>query len=283
MDLHKTSNQDRSTQPLKATLMRFIAAIVLACCIVEPAVARAPSLVNVLYAGSLVTPMEGPVKDALRAQGVDFQGQPGGSKALAHLIGAGLKTPDVFISVDPALVTGLGDKVASSDTFANTSLGIGWSDKSAYAALFADVAAGKKSLLDALATPGLRVGRTDPKLDPKGGYTVAGMKIFAGDAGEARLLGADDNAMQVFPEEDLLVRIEGGEADVGFFYRTEAVARGLHFIALPGKASLADKITYTIALMKNAPHPDAASAFVSFIRTGAGKTILQNAGLEYRP
>jgi ABC-type Fe3+ transport system substrate-binding protein len=35
--------------------------------------------------------------------------------------------------------------------------------------------------------------------------------------------------------------------------------------------------------MKNAPHPDAASAFVNFIRTGDGKTILQRAGLEYRP
>jgi molybdate/tungstate transport system substrate-binding protein len=268
---------------LKVWPMRALAIVALAVCVVTPAVAQAPNTVNVLYAGSLVTPMEGPIKEALRAQGVDFQGQPGGSKALAHLIDAGLKTPDVFVSVDPALVTGLGDKVASADTFAGTSLGIAWSDKSADAALFADVVAGKTSLLDALSTPGLRIGRTDPKLDPKGGYTIAGMKILAGDTAELRILGTDDNAMQVFPEEDLLVRIEGGEADVGFFYRTEAVARGLHFFALPGKASLSDRITYTIALMKNAPHPDAARAFVAFIRTGAGKTILQRAGLEYRP
>jgi len=279
----RTSRRSFGRLGLNALNMRLLVSMLLTLCVATPAIAQAPAVVNVLYAGSLVTPMEGPIKDALRAQGTDFQGQPGGSKALAHLISARLKTPDVFISVDPTLVAGLGDKVASADTFASTSLGIGWSDKSTDAALFADVAAGKESLLDALATPRLRIGRTDPKLDPKGGYTVAGMKILAGDAGEARILGADDNAMQVFPEEDLLVRIEGGEADVGFFYRTEAVARGLHFLPLPGAASLSDKITYTIALMKNAPHPDAASAFVTFIRSGAGKTILQHAGLEYRP
>lgn len=264
-------------------IRRLLAFLTLATFAAVPARAQAPITVNVLYAGSLVTPMEGPIKDGLRAEGIEFEGQPGGSKALAHLIDAGLKKPDVFISVDPALVRGLGDKVASSATFAATSLGVGWSDASKFAGLFADVAAGRTALVDALATPGLRIGRTDPRVDPKGAYTLQGMKILAGDAGERRILGDDDNANQVFPEEDLLVRIEGGEADVGFFYRTEAVARGLHFYALPGKASLRDRITYTIAVMKNAPHPGAADAFAAFIRTGEGKAILTRAGLEYLP
>ncbi len=227
--------------------------------------------------------MEGPIKAALRANGIDFEGEPGGSKALAHLIGAGLKSPDVFVSVDPALVRELGDKVARATTFASTSLGIGWSDASKYAPLFASVAEGKTPLLDALSTPGLRIGRTDPKEDPKGVYTITAMKLFAGEAAARRILGDDDNAMQVFPEESLLVRVEGGEADVGFFYRTEAIARALHFYALPGKASLRDTITYTIAVMKAAPDPAAARAFFDFICGGAGKRILQQAGLEYGP
>lgn len=236
---------------------------------------------SVLYAGSLVTQMEGPIKDALRSRGIDFQGEPGGSKALAHLIDSGIKSPDVFISVNPSLVTGLGAKVASATTFAGTSLGIGWSDKSKAASLFNNVVAGKTTLLNALSTPGLRIGRTDPKLDPKGAYTIEAMKMLAGEGGEHRILGDDDNAMQVFPEEDLLSRIDLGEADVGFFYRTEAIVRGLHFVALPGKASLSDKITYTLAIMKNAPHPAQARAFADFILTGAGKPILQKAGIDY--
>jgi molybdate/tungstate transport system substrate-binding protein len=265
--------------------MRFLSALsVLGLLFVcAPARAQTPGVVSVLYAGSLVTPMEGPIKDALQAQGVDFQGQSGGSKQLANLIVAGLKTPDVFISVNPKLVSGLGPKVSSSVTFAGTSLGIGWTDQSKYASLFASVADGKVALLDALATPGLRIGRTDPKLDPKGQYTIEGMTLLAGAARERAILGDDDNAMQVFPEEDLLVRVEGGEADVGFFYRTEAIARGFHFIPLPGKAALRDQITYTIALMRDAPHPQAAKAFVDFIVSGDGKTILEKAGLEYIP
>jgi molybdate/tungstate transport system substrate-binding protein len=247
----------------------------------SPASASSDDVVSVLYAGSLVTPMEGPIKAALAQQGIDFQGQGAGSKMLANLIAAGAKQPDIFISVDPKLVTGLGPKVARATTFASTSLGIGWSDKSKYASLFASVAAGKTPIVAALSTPGLAIGRTDPQLDPKGVYTLQAMTLLAGADGEKRVLGAPENEAQIFPEEDLLARIDTGQADVGFFYRTEAIARGLHFVPLPGKAAMSDKITYTIAVMRDAPHPTQASAFEDFILNGAGKRILQDAGIEY--
>jgi molybdate/tungstate transport system substrate-binding protein len=245
------------------------------------AVAQTRSVVSVVYAGSLVTPMEGPIKAALAQQGIDFQGQGAGSKMLANLIAAGTKNPDIFISVDPKLVTGLGAKVAHATTFAGTSLGIGWSDRSRQAALFAGVAAGKTPIVAALSTPGLAIGRTDPKLDPKGVYTIQAMTILAGASGAQRILGDPENDAQIFPEEDLLARIDTGQADVGFFYKTEAVARGLHFVPLPGKASMSDKITYTIARLRDAPHPAQAAAFEQFILTGQGKTILQSAGIDY--
>ena len=126
-----------------------------------------PTVVSVLYAGSLVTPMEGPIKAALRAQNVDFQGEGGGSKALANLIVSGVRTPDVFISVDPKLVAKLGDRVASSVTFAGASLGIAWAPQSRYVSLFQSVVAGKTSLQSALQTQGLRIGRTDPIARPQ--------------------------------------------------------------------------------------------------------------------
>ncbi len=247
----------------------------------SPTWASTPQPVSVLYAGSLVTPMEGPIKSALAAQGIDFLGQGAGSKALANLISAGLKNPDVFVSVDPKLVIGLGAKVSRAYTFAGTSLGIGWSDKSRFASSFAAAAAGKRTLLDALTMNGLVIGRTDPKLDPKGVYTIQAMTILAGGPGEKRILGDDENPAQTFPEEDLLTRIETGQADAGFFYKTEAIARHLHFLALPGAAAMSDKITYTIAVMKDAPHPHEADAFAQFILTGQGKAILQKAGVEY--
>ena len=259
---------------------RWTFTLSLAALVAVPALA-ATQAVSVLYAGSLVTPMEGPVKTALAQRGIDFQGQGGGSKMLANLISAGVKQPDIFISVDPKIVLGLGSKVLDAETFASTSLGIGWSESSKHAALFASVAAGKTSIVSALSTPGLAIGRTDPKLDPKGVYTVEAMMLLAGPDGEKRILGVPENDAQIFPEEDLLARIDTGQADVGFFYRTEAVARKLNFIPLPGKASMSDQITYTIVDLRDAPHPDAAKQFEQFILDGQGKAILQSAGVEY--
>jgi molybdate/tungstate transport system substrate-binding protein len=237
--------------------------------------------VSVLYAGSLVTAMEGPIKSALLDAHLDFEGEPGGSKALANLVLAGVRFPDVFISVDPRIVSSLGTRVASATTFAGTSLGIAWAPTSKYAALFDAVAGGTTPLQRALETSGLRIGRTDPQLDPKGAYTLQAVTMWLGDAGERQLLGDDQNPAQIFPEQDLLARVDTGQADVGFFYRTEAIARGYKFVPLPGKAALTDRITYTLAVMRAAPHPKQAKAFADFILTGRGRTILERAGLTY--
>ncbi|MBV8498057.1 MAG: extracellular solute-binding protein [Candidatus Eremiobacteraeota bacterium] len=237
--------------------------------------------VSVLYAGSLVTAMEGPIKNALLESHLTFDGEPGGSKALANLILAGVRTPDVFISVDPRIVASLGARVASATTFAGTSLGVAWAPTSQYAALFDAVADRSTSLQRALETPGLRIGRTDPQLDPKGAYTLQAVRMWLGGAGERRLLGDDQNPAQIFPEQDLLARVDTGQADVGFFYHTEAIARGYRFVPLPGMAALTDRITYTLAVMRAAPHPKQAKAFAEFILIGRGRTILERAGLTY--
>jgi molybdate/tungstate transport system substrate-binding protein len=244
--------------------------------------AQAPAqTVDVLYAGSLVTPMEGPVKTALAARGIAFAGEPGGSKQLANLILAGAANPDVFICVDPRLIARLATRVAWSEVFAGTSLGIAWSPQSRYAALFDRVAAGTMPLARALQTPGVRIGRTDPRLDPKGAYTIEGVRLWLGSDEERKLLGADENPAQIFPEEVLLARIETGEIDAGFFYRTEAVARGYRFVPLPGRAALTERIAFALAVMKDAPHPRAAKAFADFVLTGPGRAILERAGLTY--
>lgn len=230
--------------------------------------------VTVAYAGSLVTPMEGPIAQRLVATtGIRFAGEGKGSKALAHLIAGGLRDPDVFISADASLVTDLRRTglVASSRTFGGASMVVGYSPASPHRALFEDVARGTRSVKDVLATPSLRLARTDPKLDPKGERSV---RVLT-------LLGLDPSLGEVFPEEDLLVRLESGEADAAFLYSTEAIARHIPYVTLPERASLAREITYTLAIMKHAPHPDAAAAFAAFILTGAGKAILQQAGVQY--
>jgi molybdate/tungstate transport system substrate-binding protein len=247
------------------------------------AAAATPSgVVSVLYAGSLVTPMEGPVKSALRDAGIDFQGEPGGSKALANLIAAGIRSPDAFIYVDPHLIETLPNRAASTTAFATTRLGVAWSPHSRYAALFDRVTHGDLSLEQALETPDLHIGRTDPQLDPKGHYTLTAMVAWLGQARERQLLGEDGNPAQIFPEQDLLARVDTGQVDVGFFYRTEAIARGYPFVPLP-QSTPGSGIVYTLAIMKDAKHPREARAFADFILTGPGRTILEHAGLDYLP
>jgi molybdate transport system substrate-binding protein len=243
-------------------------------------------VVSVLYAGSLVTSMEGPISTAFsRLTGATFAGEGKGSRALAHLIEDGIRRPDIFISADSALMKELRARhlIASAQTFGSATMVLGYSAHSPYRQRFDQVAAGRAQLLDALRIPGLRIARTDPRLDPKGERTLHAMHLLASDAVARSILGADENPAQIFPEEDLLVRLETGEADVGFLYSTEARARKLPFIPLPGKAALSDEITYTIAIMRGAPHPHAAQAFADFIERGAGRRILEDAGVRYFP
>jgi molybdate/tungstate transport system substrate-binding protein len=257
-------------------MAKALASLVLATCLVA---ASPPQTVSVLYAGSLLTPMEGPIAQALARGGITFQGEGRGSQEIANFIMAGLRKPDVIILVDPAILARLtrAGYIEQSWSLGRASLGVAlpsahrlWFDEE-------NVALGNQ-LLDAA---GARIARTDPRLDPKGRYTIEAMRLLLGPKGERELLGDDENPAQIFPEEDLLVRLETGEADFAFVYSTEARARHLAFIPLPGAASMSDKIRYSIAIMKSAPHPAAARAFVQFILSGPGRPILEAAGLAY--
>ena len=211
---------------------------------------------RVLYAGSLVTPMEGPIKSALAQRGIDFLGEPGGSKELANLILANLRSPDVFIASIRSLSRDSAIGSLRRQRLPERASASPGRRTRASRRLFDSVRARKRRCSQRSAA-WLKIGRTDPMLDPKGSYTVMGVTTWLGTDGERQLLGNDENAAQIFPEEDLLARVETGQVDVGFFYQTEAVARNWHFIPLPGAAALTDKITYTLAIMKNAPHPAA--------------------------
>lgn len=250
------------------------------------AVPASGGTVSVAYAGSLVRVMEGPLTTALRAQtGLRFAGEGKGSKALAHLIEAGLRSPDVFISADPKLLDELmpGRKASISGyaIFGSARMVIAYSETSPHRSLFEDVERGKRSILDVLADPHVRVGRTDPQLDPKGVRTVRVLSLLGAHyhhPDRARQILAK---AEVFPEEDLAVRVESGEEDAGFFYSTETPGRGLRVVELPADTNLSHQISYAIARLQNAPHPPAAKLFVDFVLSGGGKSVLEQAGVSY--
>ncbi len=239
------------------------------------------------YAASLVAAMEGPIAQTLlREQGLHLSGEAKGSKALTHLVAAGLRTPDVLITADPAL---LRDLVRTSEhavidryiVFGSARMLIGYAATSKYAPLFQRAARGRRSILSVLAAPGVRIGRTDPALDPKGARTVRCLALLGQAAHDGALAQRVLRDSAIFPEEDLAVRVESGELDAGFFYSTELPRSGMRSVELPAPANLAKEIAYAVAILRHAQHPAAARAFVDFILHGDGRRILERAGLRF--
>ena len=133
------------------------------------------SKVSVAYAGSLVNLMEKKVGPGFtQTSGYPYAGEGKGSSALANEIKGKLTFPDIFISASPAVNTTLmgatnGNYVSWYAPFIRSSLVIGYSSTSKFAADFQAVASGSKSWYSVLEQPGIRIGRTDPGAGPQGG------------------------------------------------------------------------------------------------------------------
>ncbi|NVN13346.1 extracellular solute-binding protein, partial [Nguyenibacter vanlangensis] len=244
--------------------------------------ARGGRTVDVLYAGSLLTAMERGIGPAFDATGTDvFRGYAGGSGALANQIAAGLRRADIYISADPALNLRLGpahgDHVRWYAPFAQSPLVLGYDPRGRFAA-----ALQSDPWYLALQRPGVRIGRTDPLLDPKGALTVKLLhqaETYYRQPGLAdRILHAGDGDRQVRPEENLVGRLQSGQIDVGFFYATETAA--LHIPAMTLPPALALSARYTVTILRDAPNPEGAERLVAFLLGARGRTVLAQYGLQ---
>jgi len=97
-------------------------------------------------------------------------------------------------------------------------------------------------------------------------------------------MGATDVLDQVASEEDDVKGVVGkvalGEADAGFVYVTDVkpVADKVTAIELPASAQAV--VEYEIAVVKDAPHHDAAHAFVEQVLGDDGRSALSEAGFS---
>ena len=271
---------------------------------------------QVLYAGSLVNLMEKGIGPAFQqATGASYQGQGAGSVALANAIKDKTKTADVFISADPTVNAALmgpanGNWVSWYVLFARTSMVAGYNAKSKFAADLEKAKAGTMPWYQVLEEPGFKLGRTDPSLDPKGYHTLflfdlAQDYYHVTDLRE-KILGADANPAQIFPEETLVSRLEAGALDAGFFYLNEAVEQNIPYITLPdeinqsqpamaaaysrvswttpkGQTMKGSPILYTATVVNQTKSSAAATAFVNYLLSPAGQQIMQQHGLLASP
>ena len=254
--------------------------------------------VSVLYAGSLATVMENGIGPAFaKATGYSYQGEAQGSLGAAQMIRDHLRTPDVFISADPLVNTSLlmgpqnGNLVRWFTVVASSQLVLAYNPHSKFAGKFQEAAANKLLWYEVLEIPGVRFGRGDPSIDPKGYRTLflfqlAGKHYHRADI--PRLLGDPMNPAQVFPEVVLMARVESGQFDAGIFYKHEILAHHLPYIELPLEINLGDPrfsdlygqetyttpsgrrvagapILFTITIPESARHRDAALVFARFL------------------
>lgn len=270
------------------------------------------STVSVYYAGSLVNLNETLIGPAFTTgSSYTYQGQGAGSAAIANQIKGKLATPDVVEFADPAVDASLmgsanGNYVSWYFTFATSQLVIGFDPKSSTARDFRLVQKGKLPWYKALQQKGLRIGRTDPALDPKG-YRALWMarlaqKVYHLKHFATKLFGPAENPSQVFPEQVLVARMLTGQINAGVFYLSEVKDLGIPYITLPAKVSLGSTkyarlyatqsytlpsgqtvtgapIEYTITIPSTARNPEGAAAFVKFVLGSRVRAIAKAHGL----
>lgn len=163
-----------------------------------------------------------------------------------------------------------------------------------------------------LLQPGVRVGRSDPALDPNGYRTLMVYQLAERHYREpglaARLLAASPSKWMRAKEADLVALLQAGELDFAWSYRSMAVTVGLPYVVLPPEIDLSDPalgahyrearvrlpgatrsaadsvtllgdpIVYALTIPRRAPHRPVAEAFVAFLFSADGQVLLRRHG-----
>jgi molybdate/tungstate transport system substrate-binding protein len=302
-------HKDRSMKtanptPLKGLVKVLALAVILACAVARPARSEQTlTPLQVAYAGSMGSMMDGGMRPAIaQALGAELQGRAQGSTGLAAMIVAGTIRPDVFISVTPGPMRAViaAGKAARAIPIARTEMVIAYSPRSQFAADLAKSGdAGAKPWWQILEAPGVRFGRTDPNTDPQGVNIIFTMQLAGDYYHQAdladKILGTQQNPQQIFMEPQVMARLQAGQLDASSAYRTQPESFGLPFVALPKEINLGDaamesaykKATVTLngktlhpaplvfyaAVMKDAPQPELAARFVTWLQGSAARVI----------
>ena len=195
-------------------------------------------------------------------------------------------------------------------SFAKSRLGIGYNTQSPFLSVFQAIASGALPWYEGLDTTkySMKIGRTDPNIDPKGYRTVIMTRlaeIFYNRKNiSTTVLGTPRNNLQIYTEQNLEKLLQNGDLDVGFFYECEYPWNGnLRFISLPaqldfsnssynsyyskanytntatGAVTKGSAIVYTITIPTLSPDPPMAAAYVSHLLSLLGTAQMTQEGL----
>ena len=274
--------------------------------------------VNVAYASSLQYLNEKVVSPAFTsAEGYTFSGRGGASGDLEADIASGEITPNVFQSVGGDNITPLMPKFTNwYIQYAGTAMVVAYNPNGKYASQFKAIADGSKPVSDLftlLQTPGLKLGRTDPNIDPQGRdfiymLELAQMYYHLPSDTVAKILGTSDfgtaDSPQIYAESALDSTLQSGQLDAASAFVTQAIELHLAYIPLPvqinlGSADLAAQYMKASVTLKNGmtkhgspqvidmtiigtPTP-AGIAFVKYTLSPAGLAQYKQGGFSLPP
>ena len=119
-----------------------------------------------------------------------------------------------------------------------------------------------------LANPDLIVVTTDPEV-PIGAYT---QEVFDAAGVEVTPDSYEENV------RGIVTKVVEGEADAGVVYITDVIAAGDDAEGVEIPADINVVAEYPIAAVADAPNPDAAAAFIEFVLSEDGQSILAEHG-----
>ncbi|HEV2451661.1 MAG TPA: substrate-binding domain-containing protein [Streptosporangiaceae bacterium] len=206
---------------------------------------------SVAYASSLQFLNEKIVSPAFTtAEGYAFSGRGASSGELSSEIAARVITPNVFEAVGGDNITPLEPKFTRWYVqYAGTSMVVAYNPRSKYASRFQAIASGKEPLKDLftlMETPGFKLGRTDPNIDPQGRDFVYMLelaqsyyhlpantvtKILGGPLASAR-------SSEIYAESALDATLQSGQLDAASAFITQAAELHLSYIPLPTAINL---------------------------------------------
>jgi molybdate transport system substrate-binding protein len=255
--------------------LAVITGVALAVIAAGPAAAAKQDSITVFAAASLREAFEAASPAFTKKTGVAVTFSFGGSDALVTQLKQGAPA-DVFASANEAqmkVAAGAGLLAAPAQTFARNHLvAIVRKDNSAKIAALADIAQpGVKVVLAAASVPAGNYARaTFRKLNGENGYPANFSDLVERNVAS--------NELDV---KAVVTKISLGEGDVGVVYATDvtpAIAERVKTIPFPpGSAPAA---IYPIAVLKAAPNPAGARAFVDFNLSPAGRAFLKARGFS---
>ncbi len=207
---------------------------------------------SVAYASSLEFLNEKVAGPAFtKATGYKYTGRGDSSGALEADIASKEISPNVFEAVGGDNIMPLQPKFTKwYIPYAGTQTVVAYNPKSKYASDFKAYADGSKplqGLFTLMQTPGFKLGRTDPNIDPQGRdfiymLELAQMYYHLPADTVSKILGTTDtgtsNSSQIFAESSLDATLQSGQLDASSAFITQAVELHLPYIKLPSAINL---------------------------------------------